>query len=137
MTQTSIRLTNTLEAMSPAIASFEEFLESAEAPFKVIQTSSLALEEFITNIVKYGYDDHGQHEIILEGQLDQDTLTIRLIDSGHPFDPLQAAEPDTEASMEDREIGGLGIMLVRKLARSLTYARQDNRNVVEIVLSLQ
>ena len=92
----------------------------------------LALDELLTNTIDYGYDDDNEHRIDLLLRLESDTLTVEIADDGSAFDPLQAAEPDMGASIEDRARGGLGIYLVRKMMDSVAYRRQDGRNVVTL-----
>ena len=92
----------------------------------------LALEELLTNTIDYGYDDDNEHRIDLLLRLESDTLTVEIADDGRAFDPLQAAEPDMGASLQDRARGGLGIYLVRKMMDSVAYRRQDGRNIVTL-----
>ena len=92
----------------------------------------LALDELLTNTIDYGYDNDYEHRIDLLLRLQGDTLTVEIADDGRAFDPLQAAEPDMGASLQDRARGGLGIYLVRKMMDSVAYRRQDGRNVVTL-----
>ena len=92
----------------------------------------LALDELLTNTIDYGYDNDYEHRIDLLLRLQGDTLTVEIADDGSAFDPLQAAEPDRGASLQDRARGGLGIYLVRKMMDSVAYRRQDGRNVVTL-----
>ena len=92
----------------------------------------LALDELLTNTIDYGYDNDYEHRIDLLLRLQGDTLTVEIADDGRAFDPLQAAEPDRGASLQDRARGGLGIYLVRKMMDSVAYRRQDGRNVVTL-----
>ena len=92
----------------------------------------LALDELLTNTIDYGYDNDYEHRIDLLLRLQGDTLTVEIADDGRAFDPLQAAEPDMGASLQDRARGGLGIYLVRKMMDSVAYRRQDGRNIVTL-----
>ena len=92
----------------------------------------LALDELLTNTIDYGYDNDNEHRIDLLLGLQGDTLTVEIADDGRAFDPLQAAEPDMGASLQDRARGGLGIYLVRKMMDSVAYRRQDGRNIVTL-----
>ena len=92
----------------------------------------LALDELLTNTIDYGYDNDNEHRIDLLLRLQGDTLTVEIADDGRAFDPLQAAEPDLGASLQDRASGGHGIYLVRKTMDGVTYRRQDGRNVVTL-----
>ena len=94
--------------------------------------SGLAFEEIATNVIKYGYDDDLEHEILAEAILSPGALVLRVRDDGHEFDPLRAPPPDLDAAIEDRPIGGLGIHLLRKLAERLSYERVGGHNVLTL-----
>jgi serine/threonine-protein kinase RsbW len=91
----------------------------------------LVLEELITNVAKYGYRNRaaGNAEVLLH--IDATHLIIEFIDDGDPFDPLAAPPPDLEAPLEERDIGGLGIHIVRALADEVRYFRLEARNVIQ------
>jgi serine/threonine-protein kinase RsbW len=91
----------------------------------------LVLEELITNVAKYGYRNRaaGNAEVLL--QIDATHLIVEFIDDGDPFDPLAAPPPDLEAPLEERDIGGLGIHIVRALADEVRYFRLEARNVIQ------
>ena len=57
-------------------------------------------------------------------------------DNGVPYDPLETAEPDITLSAEEREIGGLGVLMVKRLTETMEYHREDNRNILKIVIAL-
>ena len=93
------------------------------------------VEEMGTNILKYGYDDQDNHLIQLKLSLTSTTLKILLIDDGHEFNPIEAPQPKTSGSIEERTPGGLGIWLVQKFGQ-LLYKRENNLNCVEVDLKL-
>jgi len=114
-----------LERLNQFLAAF---WASNELPEDAIFDFNLALEEVFANVVLYGFQDGGEHEvdIALESQNGMVSLTVE--DEGVPFNPLDAPDVDVTASLEDRPIGGLGILLVRKLMDGIEYAREGNRN---------
>jgi serine/threonine-protein kinase RsbW len=89
---------------------------------------NLALDEAITNIIAYAYDDADEHEIAVRISLVAGALTAELIDDGREFDPLLVAAPDPAASLAERSVGGLGIHLVRRLMDDIRYRREGARN---------
>lgn len=89
---------------------------------------NLALDELITNICSYGFDDDGEHAIALKLALDDDVLTASIQDDGRPFDPLKAKTPDPSASLDQRQPGGLGLFLVRSLVDDIQYRRRGGAN---------
>ena len=91
---------------------------------------NLALDELITNICSYGFDDDGEHVIALKLSLDDDMLTASIEDDGRPFDPLQAKAPDPAAPLDDRVPGGLGLFLVRSVVDDIQYKRRRGTNLL-------
>ena len=93
----------------------------------------LTLEELVLNVMDYGYDDDGQ-DIEIHLTSDADAITIEIVDSGRPFDPLtDAPEPDLDAPVEERRIGGLGVHLVKTLMDRMDYKRENEQNHLTIV----
>jgi anti-sigma regulatory factor (Ser/Thr protein kinase) len=92
-------------------------------PFQV------ALDEVLSNIVQHGLAGAGQAaRIEIELRLGEQELELSVVDDAPPFDPLRAEPPDTGSGPEQRPLGGLGIMLVRRLMDAVEYRRQDGRN---------
>ena len=91
-------------------------------------STGLAVEEMASNIIKYGYDDEGEHVIRLRITANLDLLEIAFEDDGHPFDPTAYPSPDIERVVESRRGGGLGIELVRRICEKMIYRREDHRN---------
>jgi len=106
----------------------EEFLCQHGVEAKVIYTMNLALEEMVTNVIKYGYDDADEHTIQVDIEKTTQLVQAVVSDDGHEFNPLNRATPDTSIPLEEREIGGLGIHLVRKMLDEVNYTRKESRN---------
>ncbi|MBR5219060.1 MAG: ATP-binding protein, partial [Clostridia bacterium] len=85
-----------------------------------------------TNIVNYSKATHATVSYSIEGA----KLHISFTDNGIPYNPLKAREPDTTLSAEEREIGGLGIFMVRKMTESMEYEYKDDKNVLTLVIAL-
>ena len=128
---------NDLSAVGAANDSLEQFLQSLNVDPEVVFPVLLSLEEVVTNIIKYGYDDDGEHEILMEVRLSPGEIVLRVTDDGHEFDPRQARPAALEGPVEDRPVGGLGIHLVRNLAQRLSYARVGGKNVLSLCFSLK
>jgi len=107
-------------------------LESEGLDPHFIRTVNLGLEEAITNVLKYGYDDEGQHQIEIALRLTASELQLVVTDDGREFNPLAQPEPDTGKSLQDREPGGLGIHFLRKLFDGVQYRREDQKNVLTL-----
>ncbi len=95
----------------------------------------LVLEELVLNIIDYGFDDgKDDHELVVVLMSEDDNLTIEITDDGIPFDPLHDAKvPDTDAPLEDRPIGGLGVHLVRTMMDEVSYRWEDGKNHLTLV----
>jgi anti-sigma regulatory factor (Ser/Thr protein kinase) len=105
-----------------------EFGARHALPDRIVSHVNLALDEAITNIVFYAYDDADDHEIGVRISLAQGMLTAELVDDGRAFDPLQVAAPDLAAPLEERAVGGLGVHLMRHLVDDIQYRRDGGRN---------
>jgi anti-sigma regulatory factor (Ser/Thr protein kinase) len=97
---------------------------------EIVHDLNLVLEEVISNTILYGYEDTNTHQIDVQISLQGQMLILQIKDDGKPFNPLEAPDPDIEKPIEEREIGGLGIYLVRRLMDELAYKREDGENVL-------
>ncbi len=135
-TELHLRVENRHDELDRVSAAIEEFAEEAEWPLDLVFKINLALEEIVINVMNYGHED-GLHEIDISLIADGNSLTIEIVDDGRPFDPLtDAPKPDVDAELEDRNIGGLGIHLVRKMMDDVRYRREEGKNHLTLVTSL-
>jgi serine/threonine-protein kinase RsbW len=95
---------------------------------KVVNSVKLAVEEAITNIIRHGYKDLPPGKIVIKLYIRRFSLTIVLVDQGHSFDPRQVDAPDLKQYVEIGKIGGLGIMMIRKLIDEIDYYSYDGSN---------
>jgi len=110
--------------------------ERAGLPKARIEALRMAVDEYATNIISYGYHDAGLEGSIVAGAvIDDDHLIISLIDTAAAFDPTTHPDPtNLEDPLEERGIGGYGIMLVRQSLDEWRYKRDGNRNCNYFVL---
>lgn len=127
-----VRIRNDSSEMERVLTSFDAFAERNKVPEKVKATFIMALDEMVSNSIKYGYDDAGQHEIAVSFSILDGILEAQIVDDGHEFDPFSQDEPDTTLGIEEREIGGLGLLLVKQLTDEHSYERRDGKNYVKI-----
>ena len=126
-----IRVAATKENLETVTAFLDEILDEKDCPLKIRLQIDLALEEMYINIANYAYTPNtGEMELRVAFDEAERELTLVLIDSGIPYDPLAKKDPDVTLSAEKRKIGGLGIYLVKKTMDSMTYERRDGRNIV-------
>ena len=116
------------------MAEFVEGLsEKYQLPMDVGFSLNLALEEAVANVMKYAYPEGETHDIVLSVKLIDNRLIFKLIDTGKPFDPTIVPDADVNLSAEDRQIGGLGIFLVRQIMDSVEYRRIDGKNILTMI----
>jgi len=129
-----ISIKNTIEEVQVAVQAFEEFAEECNMPMATMIKVNIVLDELLSNIVKYGFpeDKKGMIDITLE-LFSTGKLTIVLSDQGIPFNPFQIAPPQLNIPIEEREIGGLGIHLVKELMDEYTYERTLDLNIVSMI----
>ncbi len=106
-----------------------EFGKSKNLSNEIIHDITLALEEVIVNIIKYGYDNDQEDEIIIKISIKNKELIIKVEDSGKPFNPLKSPMPEIHKPIEERKIRGLGIYIVRNIMDKLIYKRVNGRNL--------
>ena len=127
---TSVLFKNNLVEIERLGQVVAEFVESHQLPANLTFAVNVALEEILTNIISYGYTDDKEHDILIRLSCNEGAVIAEVEDDGRPFNPLEAAEPDTSKPLEDRSVGGLGIHLARKLMDGLAYRRQAGKNLL-------
>ena len=123
---------NDLREIAVAADKIEEFCSVNGIPPATAYAVNLSVDELLTNTISYGYEDSEEHRIDLMIRLDGDLLALEISDDGVEFEPDSAEDPDTDASIEDRPIGGLGIFLARQMMDSFDYRRDEGRNIVTL-----
>ena len=111
----------------------ERHLEEADCPLKTLMQIDVAVEEIFINIASYAYPPgKGRVTVKVEAEKDPGSCTLTFIDSGKPFDPLDRDDPDVTLSAEDRDIGGLGVLMVKKSMDELDYKYENSCNILRI-----
>ena len=129
----SLTVKNSHDELDYIVSALEDMAERENWPPALVYRVHLVVEELVLNVMDYGYDA-GIHEIEINLASEEDSLTIEIVDSGKPFDPLtEAPEPDLDASIEDRRIGGLGVYLVRTMMDQTHYKRENEKNHLTMV----
>ena len=108
-----------------------KLLKILEFSYKEITLINTALEEIFVNVAKYAYDDAGFVEVTLSN--DKSSVKFVFRDSGKPFNPLDRQDPNITASSDEREIGGLGIYMVKQIMDSVVYEYTNNQNVLTLI----
>jgi len=110
-----------------------QFGELHDVPSRTLYAVNLALDELVTNVILYGYEEGSAKEIAVKlVTTTKDELVASVADEAKPFNPLEVAAPDLKAPLEERQLGGLGIHLVRSLMDHVSYEREKGKNVLTI-----
>ena len=130
----SLTLKNDPSEIARTAEAIEAYGESHGWPMKWVMNLNLSLDELITNIVSYGYRDGEEHEIRITLTEEEGSLKVVLEDDGIPFDPLSdAPDPDLDADVEERRIGGLGVHFVKSLMDEVAYERRGGCNRLTLI----
>ena len=131
-----LTLDNDIRQISNLAGFVDRIMEENDLKPDFAMKVNLALEEAVTNVIMYAYPAGTKGKVNLEAVVEGTELKFTLADRGKYFDPTEAPEADTTASVEDRPIGGLGIHLVRTIMDSVTYKRMDGQNVLIMTINI-
>jgi len=123
---------NRMEALADIAKEVFDWLAGMPLSSRAKYSTGLAIEEMVTNAIKYAYDDDQEHIISIHILIDLSHLKLVFEDDGHPFDPTQRPAPDIESIVESQQAGGLGIELVRRMSEKMTYERVGDRNRITL-----
>ena len=123
----------TVENIETVTDFVNEQLEALGCPMKAQMQIDIAIDELFGNIAHYAYNpDVGDATVRVEVTEEPLAVVITFIDKGVPYDPLAKADPNITLSAEEREIGGLGIFMVKKTMDDITYEYKDGQNILKI-----
>jgi serine/threonine-protein kinase RsbW len=126
MSRFAADITPTPEAIARLTEDISRFLEEAGVDARAVHHVALVIDEILTNVASHGGNPDATATIAIE--VEPDRIAGKIGDWGRPFDPRAAPAPDTEAPIEDRATGGLGLHLVRQLSSALDYWRDGQQN---------
>ncbi len=125
-----------LREIQKANEAVDAFCANNQLPREIAQKLGVIFDDLLNNTISHGFDDSEEHEIVIQIEVMHDRLLIKLSDDGIPFNPFDRIGPDTTLSVEEREIGGLGVLLVTKMTDSHSYQRLRNRNIITLTINL-
>lgn len=128
----ALTLTNRRTELTRLRREVDDFVSGGGLPAEIAFDVNVALEEVVTNVISYAFQDGGEHAIEVTLEIDGAELRAVVTDEGIPFDPREAAPPDLGLPVAERPLGGLGIFLARRLMDGLDYRREGTRNVVRL-----
>ncbi|TAJ43853.1 ATP-binding protein [Methanofollis fontis] len=118
-----------ISSLPEALAYVRTALAASRVPEHAAMEVELAVDEAVTNIIMHGFAGGGGRIRVL-CTFDEEEITIRIEDRAPPFDPTGAEAPDTDADIDERPIGGLGIHFIRQMTDEMQYRRQNGRNIL-------
>ncbi len=122
-----------IENLDEVLAFLDGELEMADCPMKEQMQLDVAVEEIFVNIASYAYAPGTGYALIQLSILeDPRRVQVTFVDEGVPYDPLKKDDPDITLSAEERQIGGLGIYMVKKSMDNMTYEYKDKKNILTI-----
>lgn len=129
-----ITLEATIENIGTVTDFVDDFLDALACPLKSKMQIDIAIDELFGNIAHYAYKDGiGMATVQIEWQEVLSAVILTFIDQGIPFNPLEREDPDITLSAEERNIGGLGIHMVKKNMDKMEYEYHEGQNRLRIM----
>lgn len=123
---------NTWKSVVDSAALLERFAERTGIPARKNFILGMAFEELLTNIIKYAYDDQEEHETQVTVDVSGEDVVLTVADYGHEFNPWEVPAPEQTENLMEKQIGGEGLHLIRKMSRSVSYQRKQGQNIVQV-----
>jgi len=127
-TNKTVRITNQRDQVDTVRKFFDDYSKENKLTEKTVHDIQMALDELLTNIVNYGYEDSDEHKIDVRFGINDDAVRVEIIDDSKPYNILEQENPDISLSVEDKPIGGLGIFLIKKLMSNVDYYTKEGKN---------
>ena len=135
-TELKLLIQNRLSDLIELTKKADGFMESHHLSTEIVYKVHLILEEVLTNIIKYAYEDTLKHDIKIEMILKDNELVLEFEDDGEEFDPLAAPVPKNRESISESVVGGLCIHLVKQMVDGIEYHRHKGRNILRARVGL-
>lgn len=120
-----------VENLQQVIDFATEQLEARDCPMKTVMQTELVVEEVFVNIANYAYNPEvGSATFCVEFEDNPSAVVMTFIDGGKPYNPLERDDPDTTLDVDERDIGGLGIFLVKKNVDEISYRFEGGQNIL-------
>jgi anti-sigma regulatory factor (Ser/Thr protein kinase) len=127
---------NQIGELSSLAEKIDDLAEEWELSPGLAMNLNLVIEEAVSNIIFYAYNDDSKHEIRITVSLENSRITIKITDDGNPFNPLAQEQPDINLPAEVRPVGGLGIFLISQIMDEMKYNRNKNKNILTLTKSI-
>jgi anti-sigma regulatory factor (Ser/Thr protein kinase) len=128
----SIILANDISEITRLYEFIEEIGNDFSLSPDIVFNLNLVLEEAVVNVINYAYPKEEHQYIYLSATMKDESIVLVLTDTGKEFDPTAAPEADITLSADERQIGGLGIFLIRQIMNEVKYERIEGKNVLTL-----
>jgi sigma-B regulation protein RsbU (phosphoserine phosphatase) len=132
----SIVLKNQVSEVTLLSSFVKGFFSKLDIDNRLASGIRLALEEAVVNVIDYAYPYGDEGTVSIQADSNGKEVRFTITDSGVPFDPTAMLEPDTKLDAQNRPIGGLGILLSRRLMDSIYYSRKNGKNVLSLTKTI-
>lgn len=126
---------NRLSELETARIRMRSYLQQHSVGAQALYNAELVLEEVLTNAIKYAFEDGTDHRIEVEIAAAHDAVVMQFVDDGAPFDPTRPLPQARPATLQEAQIGGLGLTLIRSACRQMAYAREAGKNHLSIIIA--
>lgn len=137
MTTKNLTLPNDVQEVPQLAAFVDEICEAAGMDMATTMQMNLAIEEAVVNVMTYAYPAGTKGEVRIKAQTHDNYVEFLISDDGKPFDPTEVKDVDTSLSAEERNIGGLGVFLVKHYMDKVKYKYVDGQNVLQLRKNLK
>lgn len=127
-----IEIENKIENLEKVAEFLTKFGKENNLNQKSVFELNLILDEAITNVIQYGFEDDHIHNIEIKIQRNYNDIELQIIDDGKEFNPIDFKSADVETTLKDKPVGGLGIFFIKQKADNLIYKRISGRNILSI-----
>ena len=132
-----IKIKNQVGELEKVNAFIEEIGDELQLDMELLMNLNLVMEEMVSNVIFYAYPEGKTADIELSAECTGHTLTFVLSDKGREFDPTMKEDIDTGTDPADRELGGLGIYIVKNVMNEVTYQRLEGKNLLTMKKDLE
>lgn len=128
-----LKVSAIVENIDTVTAFVSEYLETLDCPMKIQMKIAIAIDEVFSNIAYYAYGTEGGEVIVrIEEVQEPHGIVLAFIDNGIPYNPLAKEDPDVTLTAEERQIGGMGIFMVKNIMDAISYEYVDGQNILEM-----
>ncbi|MBO6034037.1 MAG: ATP-binding protein [Prevotella sp.] len=133
----NLTLPNDVQEVPKLAAFVDEICEAVGIDMSSAMKMNLAIEEAVVNVMNYAYPSGTKGEVRIEAKAHEGYVEFVISDDGKPFNPTEVKDADTTLSVEERDIGGLGIFLVKHYMDKVKYKYVDGQNVLTLRKNLK